>query len=64
MNRQLSEMFTRFGSDDIYQSQVLEGVLGGSSIATDAPLKALIDYYVDFEMMRQLAEQRRRDAFF
>ena len=57
-DRQLSEMFTRFGSEDIYQEQVLEGVLGGSAIASNAPLKALIDHYVDFEMMRQLAEQR------
>lgn len=57
-DRQLSELFTHFGSDDIYESTILAGVLGGTAVASNAPLKALIERYVDQDLMRRLAEKR------
>ena len=57
-DRQLSELFTQFDSDQIYELNILAGVLGGSAVASNAPLKSLIDRFVDLEMMRQLAQQR------
>ncbi len=56
---QLSRLFTEFGSDDIFEANIVAGLLGGTAIASNAPLKRLIDQFVDHEMMRRLAEERR-----
>lgn len=54
----LAELFTRYSSDQIYESNVLAGLFGGSAVATSGPLKRLIDKYVDRQMVRRIAEER------
>jgi hypothetical protein len=54
-DRQLTEMFTRYGSDDIYEPSVLAGLLGGNAIASSAPLKRLIDKFITPRMMSEIA---------
>jgi len=54
-DRQLTEIFTRYGSDDIYESNLLAGALGGSAIASSAPLKKLIDKFVTASMVSEIA---------
>lgn len=56
-DKQLSELFTKFDSNDIYQPQVVAGLLGGDSLASNEPLKALIATYVDDDMIRRIAEE-------
>jgi predicted acylesterase/phospholipase RssA len=59
-DRQLSELFNRYGGSDIYQPMVLAGILGGSSVASNEPLRALVARYVDQTMMRRLSEERAK----
>jgi len=59
-DRQLTELFTRLGPDQIYQADVLGGLLGGPALASSRPLEELIERYVDREMMRRLAAERRK----
>ncbi len=54
----LAELFTRFGEGDIYQPTLVAGVLGGSALASNEPLRGLIARFVDKSMMTQLAGQR------
>lgn len=54
-DRQLTEIFTRYGSDDIYEANILAGVLGGNAIASSAPLKRLIDKFVSTAMVAEIA---------
>lgn len=55
---QLSEIFTRYNSDNIYQANILAGILGGPGLARNDPLKELIGRYVDANLVRRLAEER------
>lgn len=57
-DRQLSEIFTTYGGSDIYESNVVSGLLGGSAIASNEPLRALIVRFVDQKMLKDLADQR------
>lgn len=57
-DRQLAAVFTRFGGDSIYETNVLAGLLGGEALAKSDPLKQLIDQYVDGEMLRRIGEAR------
>lgn len=57
-DRQLASIFTRFGSDSIYEASVLSGLLGGEALAKSDPLKQLIGHYVDAELLRRLADAR------
>ena len=60
-DRQLGEMFTHYGGDQIYQANVLAGVLGGAAgLANSDPLKELIDKYVDRELLHRVAEERAK----
>jgi predicted acylesterase/phospholipase RssA len=54
-DRQLTEIFNRYGGDDIYESAVLAGALGGNAIASSAPLKRLIDKFVTPQMVAEIA---------
>lgn len=55
---QLAELFTLYGADQIYQTQVLAGLLGGNALANNEPLKELIEKYVDQKMMTRISEER------
>ena len=59
-DKPLSEIFTLYAGDQIYEADVLAGILGGSSLAKSDHLKSLIDKYVDNDMMRRIAEERKR----
>jgi predicted acylesterase/phospholipase RssA len=59
-DKQLSEIFTNYGGDQIYQANILAGILGGPGLARNDPLKRLIDKYVDRTMARRLAEERAK----
>jgi len=52
---QLTEIFTRYGGNDIYEANILEGVLGGNAVASSAPLKRLIDKFVTAAMVSEIA---------
>ena len=55
---QLREVFTRYSGDNIYQANVLSGLLGGAGIADSDPLKELIAKYVNRSLMRRISAQR------
>ncbi len=59
-DQQLSEIFTNYGGDQIYQANILAGILGGPGIALNEPLKKLVARYVDADMVRRLAEERAK----
>ena len=56
----LGKLFTAYGEEDIYQANVLSGVLGGPAVASNAPLARLIARYVDAAMLARLAAERGR----
>ena len=62
-DRQLAGLFTSYGADQIYQSNVLSGLFGGSALADSAPLAQLIEHYVDAPFLRRVAEERRKGRF-
>ena len=59
-DRQLSEIFTRYDSGEIYQANILAGLLGGPGLAKNDPLKKLIAGYVDAKMLSRIAEERAK----
>lgn len=62
-DQQLASVFTSYSGDQIYQANILPGLLGGSALADSAPLKSLIDRYVDTRMLRRIAEERAKGRF-
>ncbi|MBX9588741.1 MAG: patatin-like phospholipase family protein [Hyphomonadaceae bacterium] len=62
-DRQLGQLFTTYGGNQIYQANVLPGLLGGSALADTAPLKHLIQRYVDAKLLRRVAEERAKGRF-
>lgn len=59
-DRQLGEVFTTYESHKIYQANVLAGILGGPGLASNEPLRRLIEHYVDEALVRRLAEERTK----
>jgi hypothetical protein len=59
-DRELAEMFTKYDAGQIYQSNVLAGLFGDSSLAKSAPLEELIARYVDGKLLRRVAEERAK----
>lgn len=59
-DRQLSEIFTRYDSGEIYQANILAGILGGPGLALNDPLKSLIATYVDAKILGRIAEERAK----
>lgn len=59
-DRQLNEIFTRYDSGEIYQANILAGVLGGPGLAKNDPLRKLIAGYVDAKMLTRIAEERAK----
>jgi predicted acylesterase/phospholipase RssA len=62
-DRQLAGLFTSYGADQIYQSNVLTGLFGGNALADSAPLAQLIEYYVDARFLKRVAEERGKGRF-
>lgn len=59
-DRQLTEMYTRYGRDDILTADVMSGLFGGPALADSAPLARLIAKYVDEEFLREIARERKK----
>lgn len=57
-DRQLSEIFTKYDSGQIYEANILAGVLGGTSLAQNDPLRRLIAKYVDPKLLARIADER------
>jgi len=62
-DREMTGVFTKHGGEDIYQANVLSGVLGGEAVADNAPLARLIAHYVDDRMLARIAEERAKGRF-
>jgi len=62
---QMRQFYTEYSSKQILRSRGIIGVvLGGISLADDAPLAKLIDRAVDEQMLDEIAEQHRRGRRF
>lgn len=59
-DRQLSEIFVAHSGEDIYQANIVSGLLGGTAVADNAPLARLIAHYVDHALLRRVAEERAK----
>jgi predicted acylesterase/phospholipase RssA len=57
---QLRAVFTSYTSEQIYQTELLTGLLGGNAIADSAPLAKLIETYVDQALLNRIAQERAR----
>ena len=59
-DKQMAEMFTAYDSEDIYRSDVLAGLFGGSALADTTPLANLIEKYTDERMFAAIARERAK----
>jgi predicted acylesterase/phospholipase RssA len=57
---QLAEIFVKYRGEDIYKANILTGVLGGVSVADNAPLARLIEHYVDRRLLARIAAERAK----
>ena len=60
---QLAGLFTSYGADQIYESNILSGIFGGNALANSKPLAKLIEKYVDASFLRRVAEERTKGRF-
>src|SRR5205085_211460 len=51
---QLAGLFTSYGADQIYESNVLSGIFGGKALANSKPLAKLIEKHVDGGTTREV----------
>ncbi len=56
----LFEVYENLGEKDIYRTQFLDGLLGGTAIFDTRPLKELISRYVTQEILNQIALEQRK----
>jgi hypothetical protein len=56
----LKEVFTQSNTKDIAIMQPVRGLLGGDSLASNAPLARVVAFYVTEEFLHEVAEQHRR----
>jgi len=59
----LAGLFTSYSADQIYQANILSGLLGGNALADSRPLASLIEHYVDRRFLRRIAEERAKGRF-
>lgn len=59
-DRQLREIYTRYGTEQLIQKQVVAGLLGGAAIADNSKLAGVIASYVDRKLMRAIAREHKR----
>jgi predicted acylesterase/phospholipase RssA len=57
---QMKEVWTEYETTELITAQILPGLLGGPSLADTAPLKALIEKYVDRKFLRAVAAEYKR----
>ena len=56
----LKEVFTQSTTKDIAIAQPIRGLLGGDSLASNAPLAKVVAFYVNEGFLQEVAEQHRR----
>ena len=59
-DRQLKDIWTNYGTDDLIVKQPLNGILGGPALADVTPLSNLLDRYVNARMLRAIAAEYRK----
>lgn len=59
-DRQLKEIYTRYGTEQLFQKQIIAGLLGGAAIADNSKLAAVMASYVDRDLLRAVAREHRR----
>lgn len=59
-DRQLTELWTQYQTEDLLQPQLLTGLLGGAAVSDSAPMANLIAKYVDRRMLDRIAHQYRQ----
>ncbi len=59
-DRQLEEIWTQYGDDNLIIKQPLAGLLGGVALADTQPLAELIAKYVDRRMLNAVAREYRK----
>ncbi len=59
-DRQLREIYTRYGTEQLIQKQIIAGLLGGASIADNSKLAGVIASYVDRKLLRAVAREHKR----
>ena len=57
---QLEEIWTEYKTDQLIITQVVPGILGGSSLADTGPLRGLIEKYVTTAFLREIAREYRK----
>jgi predicted acylesterase/phospholipase RssA len=55
---ELSQVFTHIKQRDILKLNIVEGLLGGPSLADSAPLARLLDSYIDDAFLRDIVRER------
>ncbi len=53
----LFDVYSNLGNEDIYRTQIFSGILGGTSLLDNLPLKKLISKYVTTEVLLQVAKE-------
>jgi hypothetical protein len=56
----LREIWTKYQTSQIATAQILPGILGGASLADNAPLEDLIARYADKRLLREIAAEYRK----
>lgn len=56
----LKAVFTEISTKDVAVAHPLKGLLGGVSLASNAPLARVIAHYVNDEFMKEVAEEHRK----
>jgi len=56
----LKQVFTQSTTKDIAIMQPVRGLLGGDSLASNAPLAKVVAYYVDDAFLAEIAEEHRK----
>jgi len=57
---QLKEIYTRYSTKDLLDQNILDGLLGGSSLTSSQPLYQLISKYVDLKFLAAVAREHNR----
>ena len=56
----LAAIIQSMGGDNVYQVNIVSGLLGGPAVADNAPLAVLLARYIDDRMIRKIADERRK----
>ena len=59
-DNQLREIYTRYGTEQLIQKQIIAGLFGGSAIADNSKLAGVIASYVDRRLLRAVALEHQR----